>query len=142
MHPSCAGALLSNSRRPVEPASVTHVLQREGNAVRLNGSQSLTARAQSRQSPSLCTTTSIRTGLVRVDLGALQTSRVIDVADLRLGIEFVHFPTAFAVTVAGLFDTAERQVRLRADGRRVDVRDAVVELGDRAERRAHIARVE
>ena len=55
-------------------------------------------------------------------------ARVVHVADLGLRIELVHLPAALAVAVAGLLHAAERQVRLGADRRRVDVRDAVVEL--------------
>ena len=44
--------------------------------------------------------------------------------------------------VAGLLHAAERQVRLGADGGGVDVRDAVVELVERAEREVHVLRVD
>src|SRR5688572_14546667 len=46
----------------------------------------------------------IRTRVVRVNLRPLEPARKIDVNDLRLGVEIVDFPTAFAVAVPGLLD--------------------------------------
>ena len=75
-----------------------------------------------------------------VDLRPLQRARVVHVAHLGLGVELVHLPAALAVAVAGLLHAAERQMGLGADGRRVDVGDAVVELLHRAEGEVHVAR--
>src|SRR5690348_16378508 len=77
-----------------------------------------------------------------VDLRALQPPGEVDVDDLRLRVEIVHFPAALAMPVASLLHAAEREVRLGADGRRVDVSDARVELTHRPERGVHVPRVE
>src|SRR2546427_917823 len=61
-----------------------------------------------------------RRSAFRVDLRALQLSGEIDVDDLRLRVEVVHLPPPFAVPVAGLLHTAEREMGLGADGGRVD----------------------
>src|SRR5512134_97769 len=70
---------------------------------------------------------------VVVDLRPLQRAAVVGVADLGLRVELVHLPPALAVAVAGLLDAAEGEVRLRADGRRVDVGDPVVQVLERPE---------
>ena len=83
---------------------------------------------------------SMLTTSYRVDLRALQPAGVVHVAHLGLRVELVDLPAALAVAVAGRLHAAERQMRLGADGRRVDVGDAVVELLHRAEREIHVAR--
>src|SRR5690348_16406914 len=80
--------------------------------------------------------------IARVDLRALQFARKIDVTHLGLRIELVHFPAPLAVSVAGLLHTAERKVCFRSNGWSVDVRDAVVQLVQCAERERHVARIE
>src|SRR5688500_11856764 len=95
-----------------------------------------------RTQPSLVHRHSVRSAEVVVDLCALEGAGEVDVADLGLGVELVDLPAALAVPVAGLLHAAEGQVRLGADGRRVDVRDAVVELGERPEGDVHVARVD
>src|SRR5215208_5811084 len=79
---------------------------------------------------------------IGVDLSALKGTGKVGVADLRLRVELVDFPSTLAVPVSCLFYTAERKVRLRSDGWCIHVRNAVVELVERSERRVHIARID
>src|SRR4029079_3749229 len=79
---------------------------------------------------------------VVVDLRPLQHAREVAVTDLRLRIELVDFPAAFAVPVSGLLYPAERHMGLCADRWSVDVRDAVVQLVERPEREVHVPRIE
>src|SRR5919107_743600 len=69
-----------------------------------------------------------RLDIIRIDLRPLELAGVIDVANLRLGIELVRLPPALPVPVPGGLDAAEREVRLCADGGSVHVSDAVVQL--------------
>src|ERR1035437_9640834 len=80
--------------------------------------------------------------LVGVYLRPLQLPAEIDVPDLRLTVELIHLPPAFAVSVPCLFDTAERQMGLCADRGSIDVRDAVVQFVECAERNVHVLRVD
>src|SRR5580700_9092808 len=64
-----------------------------------------------------------------IDLCALQFVGVIDVDGLP-GREEVESAIAFAMAVASVFDSAERQVHFCADGRRVDIGDSSLEVAD------------
>src|SRR3954463_296159 len=66
--------------------------------------------------------------IIGVDLGPLELAGVVDIADLRLGIELVDLPSTLPVAIAGCLDAAEREVRLGPDGGCVDISDAVVQL--------------
>src|SRR5436309_13288703 len=79
--------------------------------------------------------------LVGVDRRPLQRAGVVHVAYLGFRVELVHLPPAFAVTVPGLLHAPERQMRLRPDGGRVDVGDAVVQLLHRLKAPLHVAGV-
>src|SRR5687768_13718052 len=76
---------------------------------------------------------SVRCPEVVVNLRPLQRPGEIDVPHLRLGVELVHFPPAFAVAVPCLLYPAEGQMCFRSDGWSVDVRNSVVELAQSAE---------
>src|SRR5436309_392447 len=71
---------------------------------------------------------SVRGAQIVVDLRPLQLPREVDVTNFCFRVELVHFPSTFPVPVPCLFDPTEWEMCLCADGRRVDVRDAVVEL--------------
>src|SRR5437762_1931194 len=79
---------------------------------------------------------------VRIDLRPLQRAGVIHVAYFGLRVELVHLPPAFAVTVPGLLHAAERQMRFRPDGGRVDIGDAVVQLLHRPKAPLHVAGID
>ncbi len=76
-----------------------------------------------------------------VDLGALQLVGVVDV-DRFPGGEEVDGAVAFAVAVAGVLDAAEGQMDFGADGGRVDVGDAGLEVADGGEGAVHVLGVE
>src|SRR5215210_5728130 len=76
---------------------------------------------------------SIRRSQVIVYLRPLKRSREIGISDLRLRIEVVDLPPPFTVSVTGLLDPTEREVRLRPDRRGVHIRDSVVQLVQRPE---------
>src|SRR3954470_15303236 len=78
----------------------------------------------------------------RVDLRPLEMAGVVHVDRFRLGVEVVNLPSAFAVSIAGLFDTPEGKMGFRADRRRVDVRDARIEIGHCPKGRVDVARVQ
>src|ERR1051326_4195098 len=80
--------------------------------------------------------------LLDVYLGALKFSAVIDVHRLPLCKDVEHRPAAFAVTVAGSFDTTERHMRFGTDGRSVDVCDARPDIPDCLIRSIDILRVD
>src|SRR5258706_515006 len=68
---------------------------------------------------SLCTPPSVGV----IDLRALEFVRVVDVESLPLGVEVDGSDGGFAMAVASLLGSAERQVCFRTDGWRVDVDD-------------------
>src|SRR3954468_5300426 len=74
-----------------------------------------------------------------IDLRALQAVRVIHVHGLPLRIEIDGADATFAVSVPCSLYPPDRQVDLRADGRRVHVRDAGIQVAHRAIRLVHIA---
>src|SRR5271170_1588826 len=86
--------------------------------------------------------TTCRRLVCSVDLGLLQFVRVIDVDGLPLGVEVDRANAAFAVAVAGGFGAAEGQMHFGADGGRVDVGDAGVEVANGGEGLVHIFGVE
>src|SRR5260221_1997636 len=79
--------------------------------------------------------------LLRVDLGTLQRSGVVDIDRLPLAGDVDAGHTRFAVTIARLFHSAERQMHLGADGRRVDIKDACVHVAHGREGFVHVSRV-
>src|SRR5690242_11045499 len=83
--------------------------------------------------PAFPTSASIRV----VNLRPLQLVRIVDIERLPLGIEINGRNRRLAVTVAGLLCAAERQVRLRSDGRRIHIDDAGVDIAHRRERLVH-----
>src|SRR6185295_14001070 len=75
-----------------------------------------------------CSSLSMTVSVVVVDLGALQRSGVVHVADFRLRVEVIHLPAALTMAVPGLLHSTVREMGLRADRWCIDVGDAVVEL--------------
>src|ERR1700730_17043149 len=76
-----------------------------------------------------------------VDLRALKASAVVDVHGFPLAELVEHVTTGFAVSVPGVPSSAERELNLRTDGRRVDVDDSRVQLVDRVKGRAKVVGV-
>src|SRR3990170_5253934 len=76
----------------------------------------------------------------RIDLGALQLARVIDVDALPLAEEIERRLADLAMPVAGRLDPAEREMRLRADGAVVHVPETRLEVADAAEGEVHVVR--
>src|SRR6266700_4616465 len=80
----------------------------------------------------------LRTELIVVDLGALEPVGIVDIHGLPLGEKIDRGDGGFAVAVAGLLRTAEGQVGLRANGRRVHVDNSGVEIASGLEGAGHV----
>src|SRR5215471_18675042 len=83
-----------------------------------------------------------RSRLFRIDLRALQLIRIVDVDRLPLCIKVDSAQSAFAMPVARGLGPAERQVHLGADGRRVYVSDAGVDITHGAEGLVDVASID
>src|SRR5438552_6744140 len=82
-------------------------------------------------------------GSVGVDLGLLQPAGVVDVDRLpfREDLES-RLGRPFTMSIARAARAPERQVRLGADGRRVDVGDAGLEVARRLKRAVDVLRID
>src|ERR1051326_7046718 len=87
-------------------------------------------------------TANMVTLLASVNLGLLQTVRVIHIHRLPLGIEINGAGAAFAMSVAGGFGAAEGKMDFGADRRRIDVSDAGVQVAHGAVGLVDIAGIE
>src|SRR5690625_7504230 len=77
-----------------------------------------------------------------VDLGSLQTTRVIYIYDLCLCVEIVDLPAPLPVTITCHLDPTEGEVRLCPDRWRIDIGDTIVELGHSPEGDPVVTRIE
>src|SRR4051812_32661923 len=90
--------------------------------------------------PPITMTSRSGSSLVVVDLRALQLAAVVDVDRLPLGEDVERGLPRFAVAVARLLHSAEREVNLCAGRSGVDVGDAGLQVAHRLERLVDIAR--
>src|SRR3954469_25329676 len=79
---------------------------------------------------------------LRVDLGALQAAAEVDIHRLPFGEDVERSRPGLAMAVAGCLRTAERQMHLRADRRRVDVENPGVHIAHGCERAIDILSVD
>src|SRR5690349_11809579 len=112
-----------------------------------SGAAHASATARSTPRACFCITATVRSprtpeGELTVDLGLLELAAVVDVHRLPLGERVDHGRTAFAMAVPGLLHAAERKLHLGTDRRTVDVRDARLDVADRAHGAIHVGRVD
>src|SRR5438477_6159331 len=77
-----------------------------------------------------------------INLRALQPVRVVHVHGFPLGVKIDCTNAALAVSVPRGLHPSEGQVHLGADGGRIDVSDARMQVAHRGERLVHVARVD
>src|SRR6266705_1567445 len=137
---SAAGARSSTIDTPSKPArwsAITSFGSRTSSELRMPTAIERRREAAQRDDPGLGAGE-----LFRVDLGSLEATRVVDVDRLPV-VELLErrragFP---GVRRTGLLRPAEWQLDLRADRRRVHVRDPGLEFVHRPERPAEVVRV-